>query len=98
MRPQPGGGLTSAKAALHSLYGLIRSAWTLQGGAFEWQISVPANTTATVYVPATAATGVTENGQSVENASSVTFLRMENGCAVLALEAGSYSLSSKGLS
>jgi alpha-L-rhamnosidase len=96
MRPRPGGGLTSAKAALHSLYGLIRSEWTLQDNAFDWQITVPANTTATVFVPATAATGITENGHPVGNASGVTFVRMENGFAVLAVAAGSYSLSSKG--
>ena len=34
MHPQPGGGLTYAKAELHSMYGIIRSAWTLQNGTF----------------------------------------------------------------
>ncbi len=96
MRPQPGGGLTYAKAGLHSLYGLIRSEWTLQNDAFDWQITVPANTTATVFVPAADASRITENGQPVENANRVTFLRMENGFAVFAVESGSYTFSSKG--
>ena len=34
MRPQPGGGLTYAKTGLHSMYGLIRSEWTLENQNF----------------------------------------------------------------
>ena len=63
MRPQPGGGLTYAKTGLHSMYGLIRSEWTLENNNFDWRITVPANTTATVYVPAKDVSQVTENGQ-----------------------------------
>jgi alpha-L-rhamnosidase len=98
MRPQLGGGLTYAKARLHSLYGLIQSEWTLQNDAFDWQITVPANTTATVFIPAWDDSRVTENGQPVENANKVTFLRMENGFAIFAVESGSYTFSSKGQS
>ncbi|HJS20278.1 MAG TPA: family 78 glycoside hydrolase catalytic domain, partial [Anaerolineales bacterium] len=49
MHPQPGGGLTSARAELQSMYGTIRSAWTLTDGNFNWQIDIPANTNATIY-------------------------------------------------
>jgi hypothetical protein len=34
MHPQPGGGLTYATSELHSLYGVIRSAWTLENNNF----------------------------------------------------------------
>jgi alpha-L-rhamnosidase len=95
MRPQPGGGLTHAKAGLQSMYGLIRSEWTLENNIFEWRITIPANTTATVYVPANDGSHVTENGHSVEKAGGITFLRNENGFAVFEVEAGSYSFSSQ---
>jgi alpha-L-rhamnosidase len=95
MRPQPGGGLTYARAGLRSMYGLIKSEWTLQNDTFDWQITVPANTTATVYVPAADNSRVTENGQPVESAGAVAFLRRENGFAVFAVEAGEYSFSSR---
>ena len=95
MRPKPGGGLTHAKAELHSMYGFIRSEWTLQNDTFDWQITVPANTTATVYVPAKDRSHVTENGQPVKNTKEVTFLRMENGFAVFAVISGSYVFSSQ---
>ena len=45
MHPQPGGGLTYAKTGLHSMYGFIRSEWTLQNDTFDWHIKVPVNST-----------------------------------------------------
>jgi alpha-L-rhamnosidase len=62
MRPRPGGELTHATTELRSIYGPIRSAWTLENGRFDWQIAVPANSTATVYVPSAGGTTVHESG------------------------------------
>src|SRR5678815_6117389 len=52
MHPHPGGDLTHVTAELKSLYGMIHSAWALEDGHFNWRITVPPNTRATVYVPA----------------------------------------------
>jgi alpha-L-rhamnosidase len=95
MHPQPGAGLTHATAELQSMYGLIRSAWTQEHDLFDWRITVPANTTATVYVPAKNVTQVTESGRSVETANGITFLRMENWFAVFEIISGSYRFSSR---
>jgi len=95
MHPQPGGNLTSARTELRSMYGLIKSEWALNQHTFDWRITVPANSTATVYVPAKDASQVTENGHVIETAQGITFLRTENGFAVFEVEAGSYSLSSE---
>ncbi|RPJ23840.1 MAG: alpha-L-rhamnosidase, partial [Chloroflexi bacterium] len=95
MHPQPGGGLAYATAELHSLYGIIRSAWTLENDKFDWRIAIPANTTATVYVPAKDVSHVTENGYSVEKAQGITFLRMENGFAVFGVVSGVYIFTSR---
>ena len=51
VRPSPGGGLTSAKATLDSPYGVIGSDWKIAGGTFTLAVTVPVNTTATVYLP-----------------------------------------------
>ena len=77
------------------MYGLIRSEWILENDKFDWRVTVPANTTATVYVPAKDGSHVTENGHAVEKAQGVKFLHTENGFAVFAVEAGSYSFSSR---
>ncbi|MEO6908138.1 MAG: alpha-L-rhamnosidase C-terminal domain-containing protein, partial [Abditibacteriaceae bacterium] len=84
--PQPGGKLTSAKAHLHSMHGLISSAWSLKNSAFDWKIEVPANTTATVYVPCAAGQKVT----STPAADGVTFLREENDTQIYEVVSGTY--------
>jgi alpha-L-rhamnosidase len=53
IRPVPGGGLTSAKATLDSPYGAIVSDWQISGGTFTLSVTVPVNSTATVYLPYT---------------------------------------------
>ncbi|HSB00704.1 MAG TPA: family 78 glycoside hydrolase catalytic domain [Anaerolineales bacterium] len=95
MRPQPGGGLTYATAELYSMYGMIRSAWTQTNGVFDWQIKVPVNTMATVYVPAKDVPDITESGQPAEGAAGITFLHIENGFAVFRVQSGSYFFSSR---
>jgi len=67
LRPQPGGGLTHANASLKTLYGELRSDWTLDGGKFEWHVRIPANTTASAYVPVPEGTPIVVNGQSVDS-------------------------------
>lgn len=94
MHPSPGGGLTYATTELDSMYGKIRSAWTQDNNRFDWQVTVPANTTATVYIPAKDASLVMESDRSLENANGVTFLHMEKGAAVLRLISGVYNFSS----
>ena len=62
VRPRPGGGLTSAKASLDSIHGSIVSDWKLAGGTFTLNVTVPVNTTATVYLPY--GTNVQESGKA----------------------------------
>jgi alpha-L-rhamnosidase len=54
------------------------------------EITIPANTTATVFVPAKDVSGVTESGKPLDTVVGVQLLRMENSRAVLAVESGSY--------
>jgi len=49
--PRPGPGLTWIKASYRSLHGLIASEWKTEGNTWTWQLTIPANTTATVCVP-----------------------------------------------
>jgi alpha-L-rhamnosidase len=64
VRPQPGGGLTSASAEYDSIRGRIASAWKLEGGVFTLEVTVPVASTAHVVLPYTE--GVQESGQPIE--------------------------------
>ena len=59
LAPQPGGELTSARGALDSPHGKIVSAWKTKAGRFEWEVTVPPNTTAAARFPVPAAAKIT---------------------------------------
>jgi len=51
VRPQPGGGLTSARVRHMTPYGLAECAWTIEAGSIEVVVVVPPTTTASVTLP-----------------------------------------------
>ncbi len=61
MHPTPVGDLTYVKASHKSPYGEIASGWKRDGDRFTWNVTLPVNTTATVYVPASDAASVKES-------------------------------------
>ena len=95
IRPVPVGDLTWVKAHYDSLYGRIVSNWKLETGNLKLDVTIPINTTATVYVPAKDAAGVTESGRPAAQAEGVKFLRMENGAAVYEIGSGTYRFCSQ---
>lgn len=52
IKPLPDGKLTWAKASYNSIRGLIISDWKIEKNLFKLNVSIPANTTATVFLPA----------------------------------------------
>ncbi|HKO81922.1 MAG TPA: alpha-L-rhamnosidase C-terminal domain-containing protein, partial [Chitinophagaceae bacterium] len=52
IRPGPVGDIAAAKASYHSPYGMIISDWKKKDGFFELSVEIPANTFATIYLPA----------------------------------------------
>ncbi|WP_223151555.1 glycoside hydrolase family 78 protein [Chitinophaga varians] len=92
MKPLVVGDLKKVDASYHSGYGLIRSHWEQNGPSFKWRISVPVNTTATVYVPAKDAKEVKEGGKPMADNKDVKFLRMEEGYAVYEIPSGNYDI------
>jgi len=82
------------RAAYESVHGRIVVSWKRDGDRFELAVTIPANTIATVHLPAKDATGVTESGRSLARTTGVTLLRQEEGRAVLSVESGSYKFVS----
>ena len=54
IHPRPGGGLTQAEAYHESMYGRISARWKIVNGEFILDITIPPNTTASVYFPGNA--------------------------------------------
>ena len=89
IRPQPAGDLLWASGSYQSIRGEIKSEWRISGNEFMLKVSIPANTTATVYIPSNANQKVTENDQPVH------VLRYENGFAVVETGSGDYLFRSQ---
>jgi len=93
IRPYPIGQLEFVRASHSSMYGTIHSEWRRGASGFEMKVAIPANTAATVYVPARDAAAVQEGGVPAAQAEGVRLLRSENGMAVFSVGSGSYSFS-----
>jgi len=95
IKPSPVDDLIFVKSSYPSPYGLIRCDWEMKGDDFHLNLSIPASTTATVYIPATTADHVIENGQSISDGPALTFIEIENDKAVYKVGAGQYQFVSK---
>ena len=70
--PEPGGGLTAAKATYQSPQGLIVSDWKLDQGTFTLTVTIPVNARASVRPPYT--TGLTLDGTAASLPPEGAFL------------------------
>lgn len=93
VRPTPVGDLKWAEATHDSVRGPIHVRWDKDGDVFKLFVTIPANTTATVYVPASKGQTVTESGASIEDAEGVAALGHEDGRAAFRIESGAYEFA-----
>lgn len=93
MKPLLPEGLDFVKASYQSVHGAIKSNWKKDGEQFHWNISVPANTKAKVYLPATDASGIKEGGKNITGVDGVKVLGLEKGRVVLEVGSGNYGFS-----
>jgi alpha-L-rhamnosidase len=91
MKPSFGAGPDFVNASYQSVYGLIRSDWKKDPAGLKWEITVPANTKAIVYIPTKNAGDVMESSNHAEKSEGVRFLKIENGIAVFETGSGKYS-------
>ena len=94
IRPQTTKGLDWVRSHYDSIRGRIVSNWKRDGNRLTMEVTIPANTTALIYVPAKDVTGVTESGKPIPEAKGVKFLRMERTTAVFEVGSGSYQFQS----
>ncbi|WP_439698336.1 family 78 glycoside hydrolase catalytic domain [Mucilaginibacter sp. AW1-7] len=91
IRPEVVGDVTWAKANYQSPYGTISSSWKKEAGKFELSVSIPANTTAIIYLPAAKAAMIMSGGVDIRNRKDVEFIGYKNGKALVKVGSGGYS-------
>jgi alpha-L-rhamnosidase len=93
IRPVPG-TLAWAAGRYDSIRGTIAVQWQIKGGKLNLQVTIPPNTSATIFVPTDDPNSATEGGPKAGGAG-LAMVGQENGCAVYEAQSGSYNFSSK---
>ncbi|WP_423127742.1 glycoside hydrolase family 78 protein [Gaoshiqia sp. Z1-71] len=92
LKPHPGGGLTNARADFLSLYGPVKSAWSFEGEDFIYEVTIPANTTATVSLPRAKAEELKLNASPLNSEMKKRIQQSANEL-VIELGSGNYRFS-----
>ena len=91
LAPHPGGGLTYAKAVYKSMYGEIKSDWKIEGNQMIYDVTIPANTSATITLPSASPDEVLRNDEPLKSVSEN--FRQNEGNVTLELGSGEYRFS-----
>ena len=94
IKPQIVDRLEWVRAHYESSYGRIESNWRLEGDVFSLSLTIPENTSATVFFPTANHEKVRESGRSCSDVLGVRFLRSEKGYAIYEIGSGRYEFTS----
>ncbi len=86
LRPEPGGGLTSARAVYRSIYGEIVSEWKIEDDMTTYRFTVPANTSASLRLL---------NVREISTESEEILPELSDHSVYLELTSGSYTFKVK---
>jgi alpha-L-rhamnosidase len=90
IKPNIGGGFSSASASLLTYYGKLSNSWKVESGTLTMDVEIPANTKATVYIPAKEPKLVMESGKPLSTIADIKAIGNEDGYLVLELGSGLY--------
>jgi len=94
IKPEMVGDLTWAKASYQSSYGEIRSEWEKSGTSVKMNVTIPANTTALIYIPFSSGSVIKESGKDISGEQNIQLIGEENGRKILKVGSGEFSFES----
>lgn len=86
----PTGEMTFARGYYDSPYGRIESSWQVKKNEVNYNFTIPANTEARLYLPASSADHVKEGGKPFKKQQGIEYIENENGKIILKLSSGKY--------
>ncbi|GAB3280578.1 hypothetical protein GCM10027347_55800 [Larkinella harenae] len=89
IKPRLGGSLTWAKGSYHSIAGKIAVDWKVDNGTFQLAVQIPANTTATVFLPT--GKSIHESGQPITGSHEIRIIEATDAGTALLVQSGSYT-------
>ncbi len=95
IRPELDSRLSFARASHDSIRGRIESSWSRSNGMLTLAVTIPANTSATVWLPNASNAPVLEGGAPVAQASGVQPAGREGNASKFEIGAGSYRFQTR---
>ncbi len=95
IKPHVGGGFKNAAATLQTYYGTASSGWKIITDKILFDVEIPPNTTATIYLPAKATEAITENGTALSAIKDISITGSEEGYVILKVGSGKYNFEVK---
>ena len=92
MKPSLPQDLQFVNASYKSAYGLIKSEWKKNNDVFEWNISIPANSSARVFIPAKSEADVQEAGKALSE--EIKVIQWKQGVLTIEIPSGNYQFKS----
>lgn len=94
VKPHVGEKMTHASADLATYYGKVKSGWKVEGGKFYLDVEIPANCTATIFVPS-ASGNVQESNKPLTSDKEIKMSGKQGDYLVIEVGSGSYHFSSE---
>jgi alpha-L-rhamnosidase len=79
------------KSSVETVHGTIKSAWQKKGQGLTLEFTVPANTKATIHIPAASGATITEKGVPLEKVTGIKFIESKEKSRVVLAGSGSYT-------
>jgi len=93
-RPQPVEEIAWASYSTLTPNGKAGVRWEKNDKTFSVSVTVPVGSNSTVYIPATEASHITENGKEIINSGLIQFTGIKDGYAVYKTGSGQYTFNS----
>ncbi len=91
--PHIGGDFSFVNADYKTNYGTVGSIWKVDNNNLQLDVEIPANTTATLYIPAATATDVKEGNNQLSRVTGIKVSGNENGYVMVEVGSGKYHFS-----
>jgi alpha-L-rhamnosidase len=90
IKPHIGGDFTFASASLDTYYGKVSNSWKVENDSSLMDVEIPANTTATVYIPAKDRNSIKESGKNLSQINGLKVTGKEDNYMVVEVGSGVY--------
>lgn len=91
IRPEVVGNVNFVKANYQSPYGTIHSDWKKTADRLELNVTIPANTTAVIYIPANTNDSIISDGKNIIKNKTLKYIGRQGNKALVAVGSGNYT-------